>query len=167
MQSLDAKNWELIRKLAKEAFKSSFYYSIATVDSEGHPHVTPIGSLFLRKNFTGFYLEHFLVNMPKNLEINQRVCILFVNSGRKYWLTSLFKGRYISPPAVRLYGKVSERRKAEEDEIALFHHRVKPLKKFKGYKILWKNFKFARDIQFDSFEPVRAGEMTKDIWMHS
>jgi len=49
--------WEEIRRLSKNAFKSSFHFSIATSDENGNPHITPIGSLILRKDFTGFFLD--------------------------------------------------------------------------------------------------------------
>jgi uncharacterized protein len=160
----DQQTWEEIRTLFKNTFKSSFHFSFATVDNQGNPHITPIGSLFLRKDFTGFYLERFLSKLPKNLEKNQRVCILAANSSRGFWLKSLFKGRFTAFPAVRLYGQIGEKRLAKEEEIVLFRRRIKPLRRFKGYNLMWDDFKSARDIQFDSYEPVFAGEMTKDLW---
>ena len=141
----DQKTWEEIRTLFKDAFKSSFYFSFATVDDQGNPHVTPIGSLFLRKDFTGFYLERFLSKLPKNLKKNQHVCILAANSSRGFWLKSLFKGKFTTFPAIRLYGQIGEKRQATEEEIALFRKRIKPLRRFKGYNLLWGDFKYARD----------------------
>jgi len=160
----DQQIWEEIRTLFKDAFKSSFYFSFATVDEKGNPHVTPIGSLFLRKDFNGFYLERFLSKLPKNLEKNQRVCISAANSSRGFWLKSLFKGKFTAFPAIRLYGRIGEKRQAKEEEIDLFRKRIKPLKWFKGYNLMWDDFKYTRDIQFDSYEPVFAGGMTKDLW---
>ena len=160
----DQQTWDEIRKLFKNAFKSSFHFSFATVDDQGNPHITPIGSLFLNKDFTGFYLERFLSKLPKNLEKNQWVCILATNSSRGFWLKSLFKGRFTTFPAVRLYGQIGEKRSVNEEEIALFKKHIKPLRRFKGSKLLWGDFKYARDIQFDSYEPVFAGEMTTNLW---
>ena len=42
--------------------------------------------------------------------------------------------------------------------------KLKVVKETKGYKLLWENMKTVRDIQFDSFEPVLTGEMTRDLW---
>ena len=160
----DQHTWEKIRTLFKKAFGSSSYFSFATVDDQGNPHVTPIGSLFLRKDFSGFYLERFLSKLPKNLEKNQRICVLAVNSSRGFWLKSLYKGKFTAFPAIRLYGNIGKKRPAKEEEIATFRKRIKPLRRLKGYNLLWGDFKYARDIQFDSYEPVFAGEMTKDLW---
>ena len=102
--------------------------------------------------------------MPKNLETNKHVCVLAANSSRGFWLRSLLKGRFSAVPAIRLYGQIGEKRQANEEEIALFRRRIRPLKRFKGYNLLWGDFKYARGIQFDSYEPVFAGEMTKDLW---
>ena len=40
-------NWADIKKLFGQAFRSSFHYALATVNEDGEPHVTPIGSLIL------------------------------------------------------------------------------------------------------------------------
>ena len=77
-------------------------------------------------------------------------------------MKSLFKGRFSAFPAIRLYGQIGEKRPAKEEEIALFRRRIKPLRRFKGYNLMWDDFKYARDIQFDSYEPVFVGEMTKE-----
>ena len=107
-------HWNKIRKLFIIAFRSSFHYSIATVNENGSPHVTPIGSLFLRRNNTGFFFDDFLGNTSRNFERNQRVCILALNSGKFFWIKSLFLGKFKTPVAVRLNGTVGEQRKATE-----------------------------------------------------
>ena len=77
-----------------------------------------------------------------------------------------WRGRYQSPKpgcyGIRLHGKVGDRRPATEGEIAVWQKRVKGVRRTKGYKLIWKNLKYVRDIQFDSFEPITAGKMTKN-----
>lgn len=157
-------HWNKIRKLFRIAFRSSLHYSIATVNENGSPHVTPIGSLFLRRNNTGFFFDDFLGNTSRNFKNNQRVCVLALNSGKFFWIKSLFLGKFKTTVAVRLNGTVGEQRKATEQESALFRKRVQFARKFKGYNILWKDFKYVRDIHFDSFEPVNTGTMTHNLW---
>ncbi len=157
-------HWETIRKIFQDAFETSTHYSIATVGEDGTPYNIPIGSLILRENKTGFYFEEFLNNMTKNLEHNQRVCVLAVNSGKLFWSKSLLRGKFKMPPAVRLMGTVSKKREATEEEIKLWHELVKYARKLKGYTLLWKNMKYVRDIHFDSFEPVNCGVMTSGLW---
>ena len=157
-------HWDTIRKVFEQAFESSNHYAIATINEDGSPHVPPISSLILRDNKTGFYFEEFPSNMPRNLKQNQRVCILAVNSGKLFWSKSLLRGKFETPPAARLMGTVGERRKATEEEIALWHKRVEFARKFKGYQLLWKDMKYVRDIYFDAFEPVRCGVMTSGLW---
>ncbi len=127
--------WSEIKEIFNDAHESSNHYAIATVNSDGSPHITPIGSLFLRDDTTGFFFEELPVNMPKNIEQNQRVCILAVNSNKLFWAKSLFRGKFKKPPGVRLMGAFKERREAKEEEIALFHERIKGAKRLKGYAI--------------------------------
>jgi hypothetical protein len=46
----------------------------------------------------------------------------------------------------------------------MWQDHVKAAKRTKGYALLWKNMRIVRDIYFDSYEPVRVGEMSKDLW---
>lgn len=126
-------NWKAVKDLFRASFKSSFHYAIATVNGEGEPHVTPIGSLILGKPGHGLYFEEFPRKLPANYKINQQACVLAVNSSRWYWIKSLFTGRFSSPPAVRLHGLVGEIREASEKEI-----------------------------KFTRIEPVHMGKMTHD-----
>jgi len=48
------KHWPEILKVLGNAKKSNRFFSIATVDSDGNPHVTPIGHLFFRDDMTGY-----------------------------------------------------------------------------------------------------------------
>ena len=158
-------HWKEIHRLFKSAVKSTLYYSFATTNPDGSPHITPIGSIVLRDDKTGFYFEGFSRNIPSNTKQNQRVCVMAVNAGKWFWLKSLFRGRFDSPPGVRLMGKAGEKRKGTDQELAQWQKRVKPLKKFKGYDLLWKNMTDVRDIYFDGFEPIEAGVMTKGSWL--
>ena len=144
-------HWQTIRSIFKEAFKTSQHYALATINEDGTPHVTPIGSLILRKDKTGFFFEEFPAKMPENFSHNKRVCVLAINAGKLYWFKSLLSGRCAKPPGVRLMGTVGEKRKATETEIAAWHKRVRFAKGFKGYNFLWKNMAWVRDIHFYSF----------------
>ena len=59
-------NWTAIRKHFNTSFRSNFHVSIASVDDQNLPTVTPIGSLFLNRGQNGFYFEKF----PKHLRQN-------------------------------------------------------------------------------------------------
>ena len=157
-------NWTDIKRLFGQAFRSSFHYALATVNENGEPHVTPIGSLILSDPGHGFYFEEFPQQLPRNLGKNKQVCVLAVNSSRWFWVKSLFGGRFASPPAMRLYGTVGEVREATENEIESWHRRVRSVRSSKGYSIMWENMKMVRDITFSRMEPVHMGEMTHDVW---
>jgi hypothetical protein len=111
------KNWPEIKRIFDKSFKSSFHYALATVNENGEPHVTPSGSLLLRKPGHGLYFEEFPRQLPQNLLHNQQVCILAVNSSRWFWIKSLFRGQFTSPPAIRLFGTAGQLREATEKEI--------------------------------------------------
>ncbi len=110
-------NWMDIKRLFGQAFKSSFHYALATVNENGEPHVTPIGSLILFDPGHGYYFEEFPRQLPLNLRQNKQVCVLAVNSSRWFWVKSLFGSRFASLPAIRLYGTVGEAREATENEV--------------------------------------------------
>jgi len=156
--------WKSIMAIFDASFGSSLHYAVATVNADGSPHVTPIGALLLRDDKTGFYFEQFLNKMPGNLERDNRICVLAVNSDMSFWGTSLTNGLFEVPPAVRLNGTVGERRTATEEEVGQWHQRVGFTRGMKGFDILWKNMDTVRDIEFDSFEPVSTGEMTDHLW---
>src|ERR1700724_845622 len=60
--------WESAWALVNRSFRSSLHYAFASVNADGTPHVTPIGSLMLRHDEpTGFYFELFTKQLPHNL----------------------------------------------------------------------------------------------------
>jgi len=153
-------DWTDIKQLFKQSFKSSFHYAIATVNEDGQPHLTPIGSLILGKPGRGVYFEEFPKQLPRNLHTNRQVCVLAVNSSRWFWIRSLIGGKFSSPPAVRLYGTVGAVREATKKEIRLWQHRVKRVRLTKGHAIMWARMRTVRDIEFSRVEPVHIGGMT-------
>jgi len=157
-------HWPQIKELFEKAIKTNKYYSFATVDKDGNPHVTPIGSLILKDGCKGFFSEKFPVNMKDNFKSSDRVAVMAVNSGFFYWFKALRKGKFESPPGVRLYGRVGERRQATPDERKMWLKKVKIAKGTKGYNLLWKDLPHVRDIYFDDFKPVTAGQMTTGLW---
>ncbi|MCM3677434.1 pyridoxamine 5'-phosphate oxidase family protein [Peribacillus simplex] len=85
MQPFD--HWNTWRGIASQ----SFGFSFATVNPDGTPHVTPIGSLILSKDEPkGLYFQIFTSQMTQNLEHNNRVCILAVNSSKWFFYDRFF-----------------------------------------------------------------------------
>ncbi|MFD2034662.1 hypothetical protein ACFSKL_07680 [Belliella marina] len=156
-------DWNKIRKHFNKSFSSNFYVSIASVDSENNPTVTPIGSLFLNDNLTGFYFEKFPSKLPEHSKYNPNVCLLGVNSGRFFWVKALFKGKFSDYPAIKLYGVLGEKRQATEKEIARLNRRMKITNGLKGNTYLWKKMEYVREIIFTKAEKVNLGKMTEDL----
>ncbi|NJN28930.1 MAG: pyridoxamine 5'-phosphate oxidase family protein [Cyclobacteriaceae bacterium] len=146
------KDWLEIRKHFNKSFRSNFYVSIASVDKDNHPTITPIGSLFLNRNRTGFYFEKYLTKLPQHAQYNNKICVLAVNSNTWFWVKSLFKGRFNSYPAIKLYGELGERREASEIEITRLQRRMKATQGTKGNKYLWGDMQFVRDVKFTKAE---------------
>ncbi|MBI5590220.1 MAG: pyridoxamine 5'-phosphate oxidase family protein [Deltaproteobacteria bacterium] len=157
-------HWKTIRKIIDQAIKSNRFCAVATVNPDGSPRVSPIGSLILGEAGKAIYFETFPKNMRRNLDQDQRICILGVNGGFLYWLKSLFRGRFDTPPGVRLMGRVGARREATEAEVGQWLKRVESFRGFKGYKLLWKDMRHVRDVTFDDFEPLRLGPMGRGLW---
>lgn len=154
------KNWKKIRTHFRTSFSSSLHVAIASVDVENVPTITPIGSFFLNKNQTGFYFEKFSTQLPRNAEINKNVCILAVNSSKWYWITSLFKGKFETNPAIKLYGQLGKKRKATDAEMHAFKKRVRFSSSLKGHRLLWDNMNYIREIHFTKAENMNIGKMT-------
>jgi hypothetical protein len=156
-------DWKNIRIHFSKSFKSSLHVSIASVDTENNPTVTPIGSLFFNNDQMGFYFEKFPSNLPKHAEQNKNICVLGVNSNRWFWTKSLFKLKFKEYPAVKLYGVLGERRKATEKEINRLVRRMRLTNRLKGHQYLWSNMETIREITFTKAETINLGEMTKQL----
>ena len=156
-------DWEKIRAHFNKSFKSNFYVSIASVDAKNNPTVTPIGTLFLNDDQTGFYFEKFPLNLPIHAKINPNICVLGVNSNRLFWIRSLFNGNFPSSPAIKLYGVLREKRKATSHEISRLNRRMRSTKRLKGNVYLWQNMEFIREIQFTEAEQINLGKMTRTL----
>ena len=158
------KDWALVKKIFNQATDSSGHHALASVNADGTPHITPIGSLVLGKTGKGFYFERFTTNMPKNFETNNQVCVLAVNGSKWFWLKAILFGHFASPPAVRLLGEVGEKREATKAELALWHKRVGSLSFTKGYKEMWAGMSMVREITFTDVKPVYIGNMTRGLY---
>ncbi len=156
-------NWADIRKHFNTSFKTNFHVSVATVSHDSIPDVSPIGSLFLNKDQSGFYFEKFPTTIGLNAEHNKTVCILGVNSGVWFWLRSLISGRFNAYPGIKLFGTLGDKRKATETEITRLNRRMKLTKGLKGNTYLWGEMLYVRDIIFFDAKALNIGNMTKHI----
>jgi uncharacterized protein len=157
-------NWKDIRRLFRQAFGSSFHYSMATVTPDGLPHVTPVGSLLLTAPGRAIYFEEFTRRMPLNFRDNQNVCVLAVRSDRFFWLWSLLRGGFRTPPALRLHGTVGAARPATAEEIRRWQRRVARLRFTKGHQMMWANMRTVRDVNLTRAEGIYLGDMTRECW---
>ena len=153
-------NWIEIRKHFNRSIRSNFYVSIASVDSNNQPAVTPVGTLFLNADQTGFYFEKYISKLPKAAKENNNICVLAVNSNTWFWIKSLFKARFKSYPALKLYGTLGEKREATEIEISRLNRRMKATKWTKGNKYLWADMSMVREVKIIKAEKVNIGKMT-------
>lgn len=156
-------DWKNIRKHFSKSFKSSLHVSIASVDSENNPTVTPIGSLFLNSDQTGFYFEKFPTKLPINIIANSNICVLGVNSSKWFWVKSLFNEKFSNTPAIKLYGALGKKRKASEEEIRVLMRRMRSTNKLKGHKYLWGKMDSIREITFSKAEKINLGKMTTKL----
>jgi hypothetical protein len=157
--------WPMVRALAKRTFPSSLHFAFATVNPDGTPHVTPIGSLMLAPDRPeGVFFEVFSRQMVRNLDERPQVCVLAVNSSAATWLMALLRGHFTAPPAVRLLGTVGPRREASAAEVARWRRRTRGLWRLDGGRNLWGQLRYARTIRFDAVEPIHLGKLTRNVW---
>jgi hypothetical protein len=157
-------HWSEIKQTIERGQASSLHCAIASVSGDGIPNVTPVGTVFLRNDQTGFYFDQYTDSLAKNLETNPNICLMTVNTRSSFWLKSFVRGRFSSPPGVRLDGTVSALRLATSDELAKIQQRIKPTRWMKGSRLLWSDFTHVRDIHFTSFRPVTYPTMMDGLW---
>ena len=156
-------DWQRIRDHFNRSFLANFHMSIASVDANCQPTVTPIGSLFLNDDQTGFYFEKYPTKLPKHAEVNKSICVLAVDSSTIFWLKALFKGRFNRYPAVKLYGELGIRREATEKEIKRLNRRMRATKGLRGNAYLWGEMKYVRAVTFNRAEKINLGKMTESL----
>lgn len=157
------KDWVAIRKHLNISFKSNFHVSIASVDKDNNPTATPIGSLFLNKDSTGFYFEKFPRKLSEHADHNKNICVLAVNSGKLFWLKALYKGKFNSYPGIKLYGILGDRREATDVEISRLSKRMQATRWLKGNHYLWGHMPYVRDIKFTKAEKINLAAMTEGL----
>lgn len=156
-------DWIELKRLAGRTFGTSLHFAIATVNADGTPHVTPIGSLLLTAPGEGYFFEAFADRLCANLDRGSPVTVLGVNSGSWHWLRALITGRFATPPAFRLSGIAGARRAATEAERSRWQKKVRLLRFFKGHDLLWGRLDTVRELHFHTLEPVRLGAMTSQL----
>ena len=155
--------WDIIRRVVDKANKSCSHVSVATVNTDGSPHVTPIGTLALHDGPTGYFFDELCTDSRKNLDRDPGVCILAVHAGMPFWIKSLVMGKFSTTPAIRLVGTVKPLREAAPEEIAAWYRHVAKARLTKGYESMWSRMHLVRDVHFDSFEAVNCGKMTSGL----
>lgn len=143
---------------ARHLINSSFYCSLSTINDQGEPHTSPIGSVYLTSEREGYFIEMFTTSF-KN-KAGKKACIMAVNSSKRYWLASIFRGRFNTPPATRLAVTIGERRAISDEERARFQKKVGIFKGLKGHTKMWTKTDFVRPFTIDAIKPVSIGAMT-------
>ena len=86
-----------------------------------------------------------------------------MNSGKIFWLKSLFKNKFDRPVGLKLAGTVGNKRRALKEEIESVRKHIKPLRIFKGYHTLWGGLEYVREIKFVEYYPINVGDMTFNL----
>lgn len=136
---------------------------IASVDKMGQPNVTPIGSLLLKEDCSGFYFDLLTKGLSDNLDENDKVCVLYVETGTLYWFKSLCTNQNSKPAGIKLIGTAGNRRRASAQEIELLQNHTKLIKRLPGYNTIFGNLSYVRDIKFTDYFMINTGKMTFDI----
>ncbi|NDV21862.1 pyridoxamine 5'-phosphate oxidase family protein [Desulfovibrio sp. JC022] len=143
----------------EELFGKVQHVSIATIDTDGFPRISPIGSVAFIEEGRGYYFERFPQAMRENLDRNSSMSIMAVHPSPMFWVKSLWKGRFASQPALRLVCKAGNRRNATQDEIDGWLAKVSSFRFFKGHDLLWKDMSMVREFEVLRVEPVELGRM--------
>ena len=63
---IDLNNWNAIKDVFSKAQQANMHANIASVSSEGIPNITPIGTVFLNNDGTGFLFDAFSQQLAEN-----------------------------------------------------------------------------------------------------
>lgn len=159
---MDKKVWSEARKVFHRGFRTSMHYAVASVGTDGMPHVSPLGSVMLTGPGRGILFDVYTSTLARNLDADPRVCILAVDSGPLFWLRSLALGRFVEPPALRLSGVAGPRRPSTPNERARWLRRVRLVRRLRGHDLLWKRMGTVRDLELEGVHPVHLGAMTSE-----
>jgi len=153
-------DWNKVRDFVH---KRTLFCSAAVVEEQGI-RMFPIGSLRVGRDGSATYFELF----ARPVEEGAPITFMAVDVGLWFWLSSLLKGRFDRPPAVRLMGRVGRKRPCSEEEARGWHRRVGLLLKTPGGKALWSKPGPIREIVFERAEPVKVGKVTHHLkdWAH-
>lgn len=154
-------NNQLFNYKIKPLFSQAVFCAVATVNNEGYPHVTPIGSVVLKDKSSGWFFQKFTKNIPLNVAHCQYATIMAVNDGKWFWLKSLLSGQFKKPPAMRLLVKLGKLRPATEAESLKFKRRVNIFKRTKGYAMMWQDMAEIREFEIIKYKPVYIDKMTR------
>lgn len=155
--------WAMVRATVRRTIRSSLHCSIASLNEDGSPHVTPVGSFLPTQKGQGVYFDAFNAQLAVNVDHDPRVTILAVDSGPLMWARSFLRGRFVSPPGIRLIATVGPQRRSTAEEIGRFHRLVGPLLRTKGGDRMWRFLPLARDVTVESINSIRMGSMTADL----
>ncbi len=168
--AISTQQWTRIRELfgdwshvSRSPWRGVPYCALATVNEDGSPRVTPLGTLFLAEDMRGFYFELYSRHMSQNLDRDPRICVLVVNTRMSLWGRAILRGRFQRLPAARLMGTVGEKREATSAELDALRKPTAPLRFFKGYPFFWGNMKQVREVRFDAIELVDCGPLTREL----
>ncbi|WP_350561130.1 pyridoxamine 5'-phosphate oxidase family protein [Psychrobacter sp. CAL346-MNA-CIBAN-0220] len=161
--NIDLSNWNAIKKVFSKSQKSNMHANIASVSKEGVPNITPIGTVFLNEDGTGFLFDSFSQQLAENLKLNNNVCISAVNSSKFFWLSSFIKGQFNDYPGVRLYTKLGGLRLATDQERLLVNTRIRSLKWTKGSKLIWSDFTHVREFKVDNYRWIQYPNMMEKL----
>ena len=164
MQEITSSDWRIIRNVFRSGFASSFHFGVASINDDGSPHLTPIGSLVFSDMGRGIYFEEYPRTLTHNLKRDQRICVMALNASKWTFFRTMLRGKAAGPFGVRLYGTAGERREATPEEVTRFLRRVRPFRFLRGHRLLWGKLRTVRDVRFHAFEPVRIPQLGSAQW---
>lgn len=166
LDPFDPEVWQQVRSTLRHTHRSTLHCAVASVGPDGRPHVTPIGSVMATEPGRAIYLDVYNAELSRNIDRDPRITVMAVDSGRRTWLTALLRGRFDSPPGVRLVGTASAARPLTDDERDRFRRRVRAALRTRGGHQLWGRGGHlrARDLVFSDVVPVRLPQMTAHLW---
>lgn len=69
-------HWSEIRRVVAQGQSSAVYCSVASINPDGTPNISPIGRVFLSENMTGYYFDPYTSALSRNLDINPNICAM-------------------------------------------------------------------------------------------
>ena len=160
---IEQAHWDQLKPLAGRVIGSSLHFAISTINPDGTPHVTPIGSLILTDPGKAYFFRGIHTKVTEEPGQRQSGCC----SGRDIEFSPMaaipHNGSFQVSTRVSAAWQGRRASRIDAGRKSRWRRRVRLLKWTRGNDVLWGNLETVRELHFHSVAAVEMGRMTANL----